>query len=128
MNGKTILNTVSKSAVLPIETKAEVSRVQALFSSGIPSMAMAAAAKVGLIEKMDPLYRFMAEVIGALGTFAIMGGIIVYVFRRRTGTKILTVSTFAILAATLVPSIVLLLIIIGKYLNDTMETVLRDMN
>lgn len=131
LNGKVLEPRVSLVEIKEVHAFSTFRSAFAAFATALayPTATYIAANPVsgGMFTQFQPLFQFLAEVIGVIGCFAILGGIVVFVVRRRTGQKILTVAGAAIVAACLVPTAVLLLIIIGQYMNHAASEVLANM-
>lgn len=79
-----------------------------------------------LWEEMKPLLYFFQDLAMFAGTLAIIAGIILLVVKRRWGIATLKTSAFAVIGIFLVPSAVLLLAILGMFLDDSLTAVLNN--
>lgn len=76
--------------------------------------------------EMKPLIYFFQDISMVLGVLAIIAGIILLVVKKRWGVATLKITSFAVIGVFLVPSAVLLLAILGMFLDDSLTTVLEN--
>jgi magnesium-transporting ATPase (P-type) len=82
-------------------------------------------AETGLWEDMQPLIWIFQEMALGLGVLAIIAGLILLVVKKRWGQVTLKTTAIIILGVFLIPSALMLLAIIGTYLNDALYTALQ---
>jgi hypothetical protein len=75
--------------------------------------------------QMKPLMYFFQDMAMVFGVLAIIAGLILLVVKKRWGVTTLKVSAFVVLGVFLVPSAVLLLAILGMFLDDSLTSVLN---
>jgi hypothetical protein len=75
--------------------------------------------------QMKPLMYFFQDMAMVFGVMAIIAGLILLVVKKRWGVTTLKVSAFVVLGVFLVPSAVLLLAILGMFLDDSLTSVLN---
>jgi hypothetical protein len=75
--------------------------------------------------QMKPLIYFFQDMAMVFGVLAIIAGLILLVVKKRWGVTTLKVSAFVVLGIFLVPSAVLLLAILGMFLDDSLTSVLN---
>ncbi|WP_134682583.1 hypothetical protein [Brevibacillus migulae] len=82
---------------------------------------------VGSIAKeMKPLTDLFQELAMGLGALALIAGFAMFGFNKRLGKVTIMRTALIILAIFLCPSAILLLAIIGRYMNDAMWNVLQN--
>jgi hypothetical protein len=92
----------------------------------VKSTALAAeATSSSLWIQMKPLIYFFQDMAMVFGVLAIIAGLILLVVKKRWGVTTLKVSAFVVLGIFLVPSAVLLLAILGMFLDDSLTSVLN---
>jgi hypothetical protein len=75
--------------------------------------------------QMKPLMYFFQDMAMVFGVLAIIAGLILLVVKKRWGITTLKVTAFVVLGIFLVPSAVLLLAILGMFLDDSLSAVLN---
>jgi len=78
--------------------------------------------------EMKPIFSLFQEIGMVLGAFAIIGALIVMIFKKRTATKIIGTAAIAVGGVFLVPSAIMLIAIIGNMMNDALTAVFSNMN
>lgn len=99
--------------------------ISATFMVKSQALAASATGSGQLWEQMKPLLYFFQDMAMFAGTLAIIAGIILLVFKRRWGIATIKTTAFAVAGIFLVPSAVLLLAILGMFLDDSLTTVLN---
>lgn len=77
---------------------------------------------------MKPIFSLFQEIGMVIGAFAIIGGLIVMIFRKRLATKIIGVAALAVGGVFLVPSAIMLIAIIGSMMNDALTSVFSTLD
>lgn len=78
--------------------------------------------------EMKPIFGLFQEIGMVLGAFAIIGGLIVMIFKKRTATKIIGTAAIAVGGVFLVPSAIMLIAIIGSMMNDALTSVFSNLD
>lgn len=78
--------------------------------------------------QMKPIFSLFQEIGMVLGAFAIIGGLIIMIFKKRAATKLITTAAIAVAGVFLVPSAIMLLAIIGSMLNDALTAVFNGLD
>lgn len=78
--------------------------------------------------EMKPIFGLFQELGMVLGALAIIGGLIVMIFKKRAATKIIGTAAIAVGGVFLVPSAIMLIAIIGSMMNDALTTVFSNLN
>lgn len=86
------------------------------------------AASNNLWVEMKPIFGLFQELSMVLGALAIIGGLIVMIFKKRVATKIIGTAAIAVGGVFLVPSVIMLIAIIGNMMNDALTSVFTNMN
>jgi len=74
--------------------------------------------EAGFYEQMKPLMGVFQEMALGFGSLAIIAGLILLVVKKKWGKLTLQMTAIIILGIFLAPSILMLIAIIGTYLND----------
>lgn len=90
--------------------------------------AFAAGGTKNLWSEMTPIFGLFQEIGMVLGAFAIIGGLIVMIFKKRAATKIIGTAAIAVGGVFLVPSAILLIAIIGNMMNEALTTVFSNLD
>lgn len=78
--------------------------------------------------EMKPIFGLFQEIGMVIGSFAIISGLIIMIFKKRLATNIITTAVIAVAGIFLVPSTIMLLAIIGTMMNDALTTVFSNLN
>ena len=81
-----------------------------------------------LWTEMGPIFHLFQEIGMVIGAFAIIGGLLVMIFKKRTATKIISTAAIAVAGVFLVPSAIMLIAIIGSMMNDALTGVFSQLN
>jgi energy-converting hydrogenase Eha subunit C len=81
-----------------------------------------------LWEGMQQVFGVFQEIGMVLGAFAILGGLIVMIFKRRAAQKIILTAAIAVGGVFLVPAAIMLIAIIGSMMNDVLSNVFHQMD
>jgi hypothetical protein len=84
------------------------------------------AANAGFYEQMKPLMEVFQEMALGFGSLAIIAGLILFAVKKRWGTLTLQVTAIVVLGVFLAPSIVMLIAIVGSYLNDALYQAFKE--
>lgn len=87
-----------------------------------------AATKVDLWTSLLPVFGLFQQMAMVLGAFAIIGALIMMIFKKRVGIQTLGTIAIAISGVFLVPAAMMLLAIIGNLINDTLIDAFRTIN
>jgi len=87
-----------------------------------------AAGSNNLWVEMKPIFGLFQEIGMVLGAFAIIGGLIVMIFRKRAATKIISTAAIAVGGVFLVPSAIMLIAIIGSMMNEALTAVFSNLD
>lgn len=87
-----------------------------------------AAGTSNLWIQMKPVFGIFQEIGMVLGAFAIISGLIVMIFKRRLATKIISTAAVVVGGVFLVPSIIMLIAIIGSMMNDALTAVFSTLD
>lgn len=77
---------------------------------------------------MKPVFALFQEIGMVLGAFAIIGGLIIMIFKKKLATRIIGTAAIAVAGVFLVPSAIMLLAIVGSMLNDALSTVFSGLD
>jgi hypothetical protein len=80
----------------------------------------------GFYEEIQPLFYVFQEMALGIGALAIIAGLVLLVFKKRWGQITLKTTAFIVGGVFLVPSVLMLLAIIGTYLNDALYEALQN--
>lgn len=78
--------------------------------------------------EMKPIFGLFQEIGMVMGAFAIIGGLIVMIFKRKMATKIIGTAAIAVAGVFLVPSAIMLVAIIGSMMNDALTAVFSGLD
>lgn len=87
-----------------------------------------AAGSDNLWLEMKPIFGLFQEIGMVLGAFAIIGGLLVMIFKKRLATKIIGTAAIAVGGVFLVPSAIMLIAIIGSMMNDALTAVFSGLD
>ncbi|QJT70469.1 hypothetical protein [Microcystis phage MaeS] len=93
-----------------------------------PAFAATGGGSGNLWIEMKPIFGLFQEIGMVLGAFAIIGGLIVMIFKKRVATKIIGTAAIAVGGVFLVPSAIMLLAIVGSMLNDALTAVFSGLD
>jgi FtsH-binding integral membrane protein len=82
-------------------------------------------------EQIQPLYFLFQDFALALGSLALIAGLVLLVFKKRMGQQAVKTTAIIIGGVFLAPSLIMLVAIVATYLNDALYEALknvRDMN
>ncbi|WP_137743277.1 hypothetical protein [Robertmurraya siralis] len=79
-------------------------------------------------KQMSPLWGTFQDVALVLGGIAIFVGMLTFLFKRNLGKQILVTSALVVGGCFLVPSVLMLIAIVGSLLNDVLMGVFDNMN
>jgi hypothetical protein len=84
------------------------------------------AAEAGFYEQMKPLLQVFQEMALGFGSLAIIAGLVLMVVKKRWGTLTLQMTAVVVLGIFLAPSILMLIAIVGTYLNDGLYQAFKE--
>lgn len=78
-------------------------------------------------KQMKPVFGVFQDMAMVLGAIAIIVGLIIMIFRKNIGWRVASTAGLVILGCFLVPSLVMLVAIIGGSLNDILSSAFENM-
>jgi hypothetical protein len=78
--------------------------------------------------EMKPIFGLFQEIGMVLGAFAIIGGLIIMIFKKKVAVRIIGVAAIAVGGVFLVPSAIMLIAIIGSMMNDALTAVFSGLD
>lgn len=92
------------------------------------SPALAAGKTNNLWVEMKPIFGLFQEIGMVIGAFAIIGGLIIMIFKKRLATQIIGTAAIVVGGVFLVPSAIMLIAIIGGMMNDALTAVFSNLD
>lgn len=92
------------------------------------SHVLAAEQSVSIWRQMQPLWSVFQDLAMTIGGIAIFVGILTFYFKRSLGKQIIMSAILAIGGCFLVPSLIMLVAIIGQMMNNVLSGVFANMN
>jgi hypothetical protein len=77
-------------------------------------------------EEIQPLFWVFQDMALGIGALALIAGFVLLVFKKRLGQMTLKTTAFIVAGVFLVPSALMLLAIVGTYLNDALYEALQN--
>lgn len=87
-----------------------------------------AATSQSMWEQMQPLWAVFQDLAMTIGGIAIFVGILTFYFKRSLGKQVIMSAAIAIAGCFLVPSVIMLIAIIGQTMNHVLVNVFSNMN
>ncbi|PAD70701.1 hypothetical protein CHH83_02535 [Bacillus sp. 7586-K] len=78
--------------------------------------------------KMQPLWSVFQDIAMVIGGIAIFSGLLIFYFKRNLGKSVIVSSALVIGGCFLVPSLIMLIAIIGNLMNDVLMDVFQNMD
>jgi hypothetical protein len=87
-----------------------------------------AASNQSMWIQMQPLWATFQQIAMVVGGISLFVGILVFVFKRSLGKSIITTAIVVVGGCFLVPSVIMLIGIVGKMMNDVLVNVFSNMD
>lgn len=78
--------------------------------------------------KMQPVWSVFQDIAMVIGGIAIFSGLLIFYFKRNLGKSVIVSSALVIGGCFLVPSIIMLIAIIGNMMNDVLMDVFQNLD
>lgn len=126
------LSSISLEEYLP-KSKKEAKKIKKLAIwlwslSGTMLINNQASAASDIWIKMQPLWSVFQDIAMVIGGIAIFSGLLIFYFKRNLGKSVIVSSALVIGGCFLVPSLIMLIAIIGNLMNDVLMDVFQNMD